>query len=92
MGYSPWGCKRVGHNRATKQAQFALCACSEALSEEGTGATLQEPRVVSLVAPTLPPSARLWQHPGVLQPWAADGSFPELCPHTPTVRQLCTVS
>jgi len=22
MGYSPWGCKRVGHNLATKQQQI----------------------------------------------------------------------
>ena len=26
MGYSPWGCKRVGHDLATKQEQ---CACNK---------------------------------------------------------------
>ena len=92
VGYSPWGCKRIGHDLATTP-QFTLCACSEALSEEGAGATLQEERVLfPLWHQPLPPSAQLWQHPGILQPWAADGSFPEHCPPTPTVKkQLCTV-
>ena len=90
VGYSPWGCRRVGHDLATEQAQFAFCACSEALSEEGAGATLQEERVLfPLWHPPLPPSAQLWQHPGILQPWAADGSFPEHHPNCK--RQLCTV-
>ena len=66
MGYSPWGCKRIGYDSATEQQFLSLKAPEGIKSQGGAQGTTFKTKLLELVSFRPFPCRRLFCAPSFL--------------------------